>query len=135
MLTSKSIETQWNYFDSDPESAQISSMREIPKENSFDSGTRSFVVIDGRITDGKLSFIIKWEKRFTRVYYSSYHTGWFCRTCQKYSDSHDRYWQTDLHPGVFFSEHENYQKHVRAVTNKSNIKKLLAEGEIFRQRS
>ena len=32
-----------------------------------------------------------------------------------------------------FSEHENCQKHVRAVTNKSNIKKLLAKGDIVRQ--
>ena len=33
----------------------------------------------------------------------------------------------DQHPGVFFSEHENCQKHVRAVINKSNIKKSLAK--------
>ena len=32
-----------------------------------------------------------------------------------------------------FSEPENCQKHVRAVTNKGNIKKLLAKGDIVCQ--
>ena len=113
-------------------------MPEIPKKNSFYSVTRSSAVIDGRITDDKLSFTIKWEKRFTWAYYSSYHVGWFCRTSQEYSNSHDQYWKTvprthNQHPGVFFSEHENCQKHVTAVTNKSNIKKLLAKGDIVCQ--
>ena len=94
---SKSIETQQNCFDYDPQSVQSSNTPEIPKENSVYSGTRSSAVIDGRITDDKLSFTVP-------------------RT-------HDQ------HPGVFFSEHKNCQKHVRAVTNKSNIKKLLAKGD------
>ena len=128
MSISESIETQRNCSDSYPQSVRSSNTPEIPKENSFYSGTRSSAVIDGRITDDKLSFTIKWEKRFTWAYYSSYHAGWFCRTCQEYSNSHDQYWKTvprthDQHPGVFFSEHENCQKHVRAVTNISNIKK------------
>ena len=50
-------------------------MPEIPKKNSFYSGTRSSAVIDGRITDDKLSFTIKWEKCFTWAYYSSYHAS------------------------------------------------------------
>ena len=138
MSISESIETQQNCSDSDPQSVWSSNMPEIPKENSFYSGTRSSAVIDGRITDDKLSFTIKWEKRFTWGYYSSYHAGWFCRTCQEYSNSHDQYWKTvprthNQHPGVFFSEHENCQKHVRAVNNKSSIKKLLAKGDIVHQ--
>ena len=48
-------------------------MPEIPKENSFGSGTRNSAVIDGRITDDKLSFTIKWEKHFTCAYYRSFH--------------------------------------------------------------
>ena len=107
MFISEFIETQQNCSDSDPQSLQSSNMPEIPKENSFYSGTRSSAVIDGRITDDKLSFTIKWEKRFTWAYYSSYHAGWFCRTCQEYSNSHDQYWKTvprthNQHPGVFF---------------------------------
>ena len=114
-----STETQRNCSDSDPQSVRSSNTPEIPKENSFYSGTRSSAVIDSRITDDKLSFAIKWEKR---VYYSSYHASWFCRTCQEYSNSHGQYWKTvprahDQHPGVIFAEHENSQKHVRAATN------------------
>ena len=81
---------------------------------------------------------MKWEKCFTWAYYSFYHVSWFCRTCQEYSNSHDQYWKTvprthDQHPGVFFSEHENCQKHVRAVTQKRNIKKFFVKGDIVRQ--
>ena len=86
----ESIKSQRNCSDSDPQSVKSSNTAEIPKENSFGSGTRSSAVIDGRITDDKLSFTIKWERRFTWTYYSSYHAGWFCRTCQEYSDSHDQ---------------------------------------------
>ena len=132
MSISESIETQQNCSDSDPQSVRSSNTPEIPKENSFYSGTRSSAVIDGRLTDDKLSFTIKWEKRFPWAYCSSYQASWFCRACQEYANSHDQYWKTvprtnNQHPGVFFSEHENSQKHVRAVTNKSNIKKLLAK--------
>ena len=87
---SKSIETQRNCFDYDPQSVQSSNTPDIPKENSVYSGTRSSAVIDGRITDDKLSFTIKWEKCFTWVYYSSYCACWFCRTCEEYSNSHDK---------------------------------------------
>ena len=136
MSKSESIETQRNCSDFDPQSVQSSNTPEIPKENSFYLGTRSSAVIDGRIADDKFSLTIKWDKCFTGAYYSSYHPGWFCRTCQEYSNSHDQYWKTvprthNQHPGVFFSEHENCQKHIRAVTNKSNIKKLLAKGTLF----
>ena len=128
MSISESIETQRNCSDSGPQSVRSLNTPEILKENSFYSGTRISPVIDARITDDKLSFTIKWEQRFTWAYYSSCHTGWFCRTCQEYSNSHDQYWKAvprthDQHPGVFFSEHGNCQKHVRAVTNKSDIKK------------
>ena len=75
MSISESIETQRNCSDSDPQSVQNSNMPELPKENSFYSGTRSSAVIDGRIKDDKLSFTIKWEKHFTRAYYSSYHAS------------------------------------------------------------
>ena len=70
MSISVSIETQRNCSDSDPQSVRSSNTPEIPKENSFYSGTRSSAVIDGRITDDKLSFTIKWEKHFTWAYYS-----------------------------------------------------------------
>ena len=77
MSLSESIETQRNCSDSDLQSVQSLNMPEIPKGNSFYSKTRSSAVIDGRITDDKLSFTVKWETRFTWAYYSSYHAGWF----------------------------------------------------------
>ena len=54
------------------------------------------------------------------IYYSSYDAGWFCKACQEYTDLCDHYWKTNPktlnhHPGVFFSELENYQRHIRAV--------------------
>ena len=130
MYIPESIETQRNCSDSDPQSIRSSNTPEIPTENFFYS--RSSAVINGRITDDKLFFTIKWGKRFTWAYYSSSRSGWFCRACQEYSNPHDQYWKTvprthDQHPGVFFSEHENCQKHVRAVINKINIKKSLAK--------
>ena len=112
---------------------------EISKENSFYVGTRSSAVINWwQNNRWQAFFTIKWEKHFTRAYYSFYHAIWFCRTCHEYSDSHDQYWKTvrkthDQHHGVFFAENENCQKQVRAVTNKSNIKKLLAKGDIVHQ--
>ena len=62
-------------------------MPEIPKENSFGSGTRNSAVIDGRITGDKLSFTIKWEKHFTCAYYRSYHV---VGPVKLYSDLHDQ---------------------------------------------
>ena len=135
MSISESIETQRNCFAADPQSS--SNTPEIPKENSFYSGTRSSAVIDCRITDDKLCFTIKWEKRFTWAYYSSYHAGWFYRTCQKYSKSYDQYWKTvprthEQHPGIFFSEHENCQKHVRAVSLiKITSRNYWLKGKLF----
>ena len=70
MSISVSIETQRNCSDSDPQSVRSSNTPKIPKENSFYSETRSSTVIDGRITDDKFSFTIKWKKRFTWGYYS-----------------------------------------------------------------
>ena len=59
MSTSESTETQRNCADSDPQSVRNSNKPELPKENSFYSGTRSSAVTDGRLTDDKLSFTIK----------------------------------------------------------------------------
>ena len=59
MSTSESTETQRNCSDSDPQSVRNSNKPELPKENSFYSGTRSSAVTDGRLTDDKLSFTIK----------------------------------------------------------------------------
>ena len=75
LSTSESIETHRNCSDFDPKPSESSNTPEIPKENSFDYGTRSSAVIDGTITDDKLSFTIKWEKSFTWAYYNSYHAS------------------------------------------------------------
>ena len=64
MSISESIETQRSCSDSNPQSVQSSNTPEIPKENSFYSETRSSAVIDGRITDDKFFFTIKWKKTF-----------------------------------------------------------------------
>ena len=94
-------------------------MPEILKENNFYSRNRSSAVIDGRTTEDKLSFTIKWEKRFTWAYYSSYQVGFVG------SAKNILIHMTNVEHGVFFSEHKNCQTHVRAVVNKSNIKKII----------
>ena len=49
--------------------------------------------------------------------------GWFCKTCEEYSDSHDKYWKTlphkhEEHPGMFFNEQANSGKHKKSLRNK-----------------
>ena len=138
MSISESIETQRNCSDSDLQSVQSSNMPEIPKGNSFYSKTRSSAVIDGTITDDKLSFTVKWETRFTWAYYSSYHAGRFVGPTKNILIHMTSIGKQFPEPTIsiveyFFSEHENCQKHIRAVTDKSNIKKLLAKGNIVCQ--
>ena len=68
---------------------------------------------DGR--SNKLQFTVKWEKAFPWAYYSASKEGWFCKTCEEFSDCGDEFWKTlprkhDEHPGVFFHDHENCNK-------------------------
>ena len=132
---SESIETQRTCSDSDPQSVQSSSTSEITKENSFYSGTRNSAVIDGRITDDKLPFTIKWEKRFTWAY-SSYHASWFWRTCQEYYNSHDQYWKTvprthDQHPGVFFQSTKTAKTTLELSLIKVTSRNYWLQGTLF----
>ena len=71
----------------------------------------------------KLSFTGKWEKKYTWSFYICLKGGWFCKTWEEYSDSHDEYWKIlprkhDEHPGMFFNEHANSDKHKKALRNK-----------------
>ena len=86
---------------------------------------------DGR--KDKLSFTEKWEKKYMCLYYSCLKGGWFCKTCEEYSDSHDEYWKIlpckhDKHPGMFFNEHANSDKHKKALINKQEVKIMLSKG-------
>ena len=97
---------------------------------------QKFIKHDGR--KNALSFTEKWEKKYTWSYYSTTKGGWFCKTCEEYSDSHDAYWKTlprkhDEHPGVFFKEHVSSEKHAKAIRNKQNIKVMLSKGNVVRQ--
>ena len=91
---------------------------------------------DGR--KDKLSFTEKWEKKYTWSYYSCLNGGWFCKTCEGYSDSPDEYWKTlprkhDEHPGMFFNEHVNSDKHKKSLRNKQELKIMLSKGNVVRQ--
>ena len=88
---------------------------------------------DGR--KDKLSFTEKWEKKYTWSYYSCLKGGCFCKTCEEYSDSHDEYWKTlprehDEHPGMFFNEQANSDKHKKALRNKQEVKIMLSKGNV-----
>ena len=83
--------------------------------------------------EDKLSFREKWEKKYTWWNYSCLKGGWFCKTWEKYSGSHDEYWKTlprkhDKHPGMFFNEHANSDKHKKALRNKQEVKIMLSKG-------
>ena len=72
------------------------------------------------------------------LYYSCLKGGWFCKTCEEYSDSHDEYWKTlprkhDEHPGMFFNEHANSDKHKKALRNKQEVKIMLSKGNVVHQ--
>ena len=71
-------------------------------------------------------------------HYSAAEEGWFCKTCQEYSDNGSEYWKTlpqkhDAHPGVFFREHKNSRKHKDAVANKKEEKAILSKGNVLKQ--
>ena len=93
---------------------------------------------DGR--KDKLSFTEKWEKKYTWSWscYSCLEGGWFCKTCEEYSDPHDEYWKTlprkhDEHLGMFFNEHANSDKHKKALRNKQELKIMLSKGNVVCQ--
>ena len=97
---------------------------------------REICKYDGR--KDKLSFTEKWEKKYTWLYYSRIKGGWFCKTCEEYSDSHEEYWKTllrkhDEHPGMFFNEHANSDKHKKALRNKQEVKIMLSKGNVVHQ--
>lgn len=99
-------------------------MDDEEEEETFQKDTeKSF---DGRRKQG-LSFTAKWEKQFPWTYYSSDKVGWFCKTCEEYSDTGDQYWKTlprkhDVHPHSFFTEHVKSSKHIQSVKNKQEVK-------------
>ena len=91
---------------------------------------------DGK--SNKLTFTIKWERAFSRSYYSAAEEGWFCETCQEYSHNGYENWKTfprkyDTHLGVFFREHESSKKHKDAVANKKEVKAILSKGNVLKQ--
>ena len=123
-----------------PEKDMAASEIETSSESESDSGnvtpTKLNVKNDGR--KNILSFTEKWEKLYTWSYYSSTKGGWFCKTCEEYSDSHDGYWKTlprkhDQHPGIFFTEHLHSEKHVRSGKNKKEVKVMLSKGNVIKQ--
>ena len=85
-----------------------------------------------------MSFTIKWEKQFVWAYYSSNKVGWFCKTCEEYSDTGDQYWKTllqkhDKLPYLFFSEHVKSGKHIQSVKKNQEVKKIVKRDGIVRQ--
>ena len=89
-------------------------------------------------SEEKLRFTVKLERTYKWAYYSSAKGGWFFKTCEEYSDSHDQHWKTiprkhDQHPTVFFRDHDSCEKHSRAIKNKREVKTLLAKGNVVRQ--
>ena len=86
----------------------------------------------------KLAFTLKWEKAYPWTYYSSMKGGWFCKICEAYSQTGDKFWKTvpkkhDAHPGEAFKEHSGSKKHTDAVSSKKEIQSILSKGNIITQ--
>ena len=107
----------------------ISSPSSVQDEEEQHTSQKDIVkTFDGRKQQG-LSFTSKWEKQFLWAYYSSNKVGWFCKTCEEYSDTGDQYWKTlprkhDEHPYLFFTEHVKSSKHIQSVKNKQEVKEI-----------
>ena len=89
---------------------------------------------DGR----KLAFTLQWEKAYPWAYYNSIKGGWFCKICEEYSQTGDKFWKTvpkkhDAHPGKAFKEHSGSKKHTDAICSKKEIQSILSKGNIITQ--
>ena len=91
------------------------------------------------MTEEKINFLSQRRgKRSIRGRISCLNGGWFCKTCEGYSDSLDEYWKTlprkhDEHPGMFFNEHANTDKHKKSPRNKQEVKIMLSKEKVVRQ--
>ena len=66
-------------------------------------------------TKSTSSIYCKWETKYSWAYFIHTKNGWFCKTCEEYSNSGDRHWKTvpckhNEHPSQFFFDHENSSK-------------------------
>ena len=92
---------------------------------------------DGR-TKSTSSIYCKWETKYPWAYFSHSKNGWFCKTCQEYSNTGEAHWKTlprkyDEHPSQFFFDHENSSKHLNSIKNKREILNVISKGTIVHQ--
>ena len=92
---------------------------------------------DGR-TKSTSSIYCKWETKYPWAYFNHSKNGWFCKTCEEYSNTGDAHWKTlprkhDEHPSQFFFDHENSSKHLNSIKNKREILNVISKGTIVHQ--
>ena len=80
----------------------------------------------------------KWETKCSWAYFNHSKNGWFCETCEEYSNSGDGHWKTltrkhNEHPSQFFFDHENSSKHLNSIKNKKEILNVIFKGTIVYQ--
>ena len=74
-------------------------------------------------TKSTSSTYCKWETKYPWTYFNHSKNGWFCKTCEEYSNTEDAHWKTllrrhDEHPSQFFFDHENSSKRLNSIKNK-----------------
>ena len=127
-------------------SAPTSPTPEIESEKASDSESEGELPTETASTlkptdrqDGrKLACTLKWEKAYSWAHYSSIKGGWFCKICEEYSQTGDKFWKTvpkkhDAHPGEAFKEHSSSKKHTDAICSKKEIQSILSKGNIITQ--
>ena len=72
------------------------------------------------------SIYCKWETKYPWAYFNHSKNGWFCKTCEEYSNTGDTHWKTlphkhDEHPSQFFFDHENSSNHLNSIKNKKEM--------------
>ena len=107
-------------------------------EGELPTETASTLKPSDRQDGKKLAFALKWEKAYPWVYYSSIKGGWFCKICEEYSQTGDKFWKTvpkkhDAHPGEAFKEHGGSKKHTDAICSKKEIQSIHSKGNIITQ--
>ena len=108
-----------------------------PQEPDVATAVRENTQIDGRTKRSHSSYC-EWELKYTWAYFNNLKDGWFCKTCEEYSNSGDAYWKTlprkhNDHPSRFFHDHDTSPKHLAAIKNKKEVQSMLSKGAIYKQ--
>ena len=108
-----------------------------PQEPDIPTTVPENMQSDGHTKSSRSSYC-QWELKYSWAYFNNLKDGWFCKTCEEYSNSGDAYWKTlprkhDDHPSRIFYDHDTSTKHLAAIKNKKVVQSMLSKGAIYKQ--